>query len=206
MAADPDALIPTRQSLLIRLKNWDDQDSWRDFFKTYWKLIYGVAVQAGLTDAEAQEVVQETVILVARKMPGFTYDPALGSFKNWLLHTTRWRIADQFRKRRRARGRAQTETARTATIERVADPAGFRLEAVWEAEWERNLVNAALEKVKRLVKPKQYQIFDLYVVKQWPVEKVARVLGINVGQIYMAKHRVGAMIKKEIKNLETRMV
>ena len=90
-------LIPTRSSLLSRLKNWDDQESWKDFFNTYWRLIYEVALKAGLSDAEAQEVVQETVILVAKKMQDFKYDPAVGSFKNWLLHTTRWRINDQFR-------------------------------------------------------------------------------------------------------------
>src|SRR5256885_17130220 len=76
---------PTRQSLLSRLKDLGDQQSWRDFFDTYWKLIYSAALQAGLTDAEAQDVVQDTVLSVAKKMPDFTYDPAVGSFKRWLL-------------------------------------------------------------------------------------------------------------------------
>lgn len=85
-----DELIPTRQSLLSRLKDWEDSDSWREFFQTYWHLIYNVAVKAGLTDAEAQEVVQETLIAVAKKMPNFRYDPAVDSFKGWLLQITRW--------------------------------------------------------------------------------------------------------------------
>lgn len=53
MPLNPDDTIPTRQSLLERLKDWEDQKSWGDFFNTYWKLIYGVARQAGLTEAEA---------------------------------------------------------------------------------------------------------------------------------------------------------
>lgn len=206
MALNPDELIPTRRSLLSRLKNRDDQESWHDFFNTYWKLIYGVAIKAGLTDTEAQEVVQETVILVAKKMPEFKYDPAVGSFKSWLLHTTRWRIADQFRKRRRARGRAPAQTARTATIERVADPAGFALDTVWDEEWEKNLMDVALETIKRQVSPRQYQIFDLYVLKQWPVQKVARLLAINAGQVYLAKNRIGGLVKKEIENLEKKLI
>ena len=60
--------LPTRTSLLRRLKQWEDQESWRDFFNTYWKLIYGAAVKAGLNDAEAQDVVQDTVITVAKKI------------------------------------------------------------------------------------------------------------------------------------------
>ena len=78
MPASPDELIPTRRSLLSRLEDWDDQESWREFFNTYWKLIYGVALRAGLSDAEAQDVVQDTVVAVARKMQDFRYDPGRG--------------------------------------------------------------------------------------------------------------------------------
>src|SRR6266702_4288637 len=97
-----DELIPTRRSLLGRLRNWDDHESWRIFFETYWRLIYQVALKAGLSDAEAQDVVQETVICVFKKMPGFEYREHHGSFKSWLLKLTSWRIADQFRKRNSA--------------------------------------------------------------------------------------------------------
>src|SRR5437773_7819843 len=100
MRASLHELIPTRQSLLTRLKHWDDQESWREFFETYWRLIHGLAMKCGLTDSEAQDVVQETMISVAKQMPRFKYDPALGSFKGWLLQITRRRIADQMRKRR----------------------------------------------------------------------------------------------------------
>jgi DNA-directed RNA polymerase specialized sigma24 family protein len=67
----PDELIPTRWTLLSRLKDAADADSWQEFFDTYWRLIYGVARKAGLTEVEAQEVVQEVVIGVARKLPEF---------------------------------------------------------------------------------------------------------------------------------------
>src|SRR5579884_3179208 len=89
-------LIPTRQSLLSRLKDWDDNESWRVFFDTYWRLIYNAAMKAGLTDAEAQDAVQETVISVMKSISSFKYDPAKGSFKTWLLRLTQWRILDQF--------------------------------------------------------------------------------------------------------------
>ncbi len=91
--------IPTRQSLLARLKDVGDQESWRDFFDTYWRLIHATALKAGLTDSEAQEVVQEVMIAAAKKMPEFTYDPVKDSLKGWLLAVTRWKVADQFRKR-----------------------------------------------------------------------------------------------------------
>ena len=209
MAGNPDGLIPTRRSLLTRLKNWDDQESWKEFFDTYWKLIYGVAIKAGLNDAEAQEVVQETIIAVAKQMEGFKYDPQIGSFKGWLLHTTQWRINDQFRKRRGDAGiirREYRNSTRTATIERIPDPATPNLEAIWEQEWRNSMFAAAIEKVRRRVDARQYQIFDAYVIKQWPVKKIVAMLGVTSGQVYLAKHRISELIKKELANLEGKMI
>src|SRR5437016_2160098 len=65
---------PTRQSLLLRLKRWDDSAGWQEFFERYWELIYNVARHAGLNDAESQDVVQETIIAVARKIGEFKTD------------------------------------------------------------------------------------------------------------------------------------
>src|ERR1017187_5732034 len=78
-------LLPTRQSLLSRLKDWNDQESWRAFFDAYWRLIYNAAIKAGLTDAEAQDAVQETLVSVMKSMPNFQHDAKKGSFKGWLL-------------------------------------------------------------------------------------------------------------------------
>lgn len=201
---NPDELIPTRQSLLSRLKDFDDNDSWRDFFYTYWKLIYGTATRAGLNEAESQEVVQETIIAVSKHMPDFKYDRSKGTFKGWLLQLTRWRIQDQFRKRRKEAGLVSMDekSMKAELAESLSD--GNGLDAVWEDEWQKNLVDSALQRVKERVKPKQFQIFDLYVLKQWPLAKVTATLGVNFAQVYLVKHRVTALIKKEIKSMEAK--
>ena len=145
MPASEDELIPTRASLLKRLRDWRDQASWEAFFQIYWKLIYGVARKAGLSDAEAQDVVQETMTSVAKHMPTFRYDPALGSFKAWLLKLTRWRIVGQFRKREPnvaiPHAQAESSTA-TGLIDRI--PANDVVDTLWENEWEKTLMTAAL--------------------------------------------------------------
>ena len=196
--------IATRRSLVERLADWGDQLRWQEFFDTYWKLIHSAARKSGLTDAEAQEVVQETVITVAKNIDKLKYDPAIGSFKGWLLQITRWRIADQFRKREpgNAKRPRSTDDRLTATIERIPDSRIVDLDEVWESSWKENLFEAAVARVKKKIEPKQFQIFDCYVRKEWPAQKVAERLGINVGQVYLARHRVGALLKKEIKALE----
>jgi len=203
-----DELIPTRTTLLQRLKNWQDESSWQDFFDTYWKLMYNVALKAGLSETEAEDVVQETMISVARHMPTFKYDPSVGTFKAWLLNMTRWRITDQLRKRAPS-AECQLLSKEIATdthpMDEVADPASQDIYALWEAEWEKNLFEAAIGHVKRRFDPQKYQIFDLYVNKEWAPERVAEAFGIPVGQVYLAKHRVTTMIKEEVKRLETEM-
>src|SRR5882672_70368 len=150
MSAHSGFTIATRATLLHRLKNWQDEASWQEFFDTYWRLIYGVARQAGMTDVEAQDVVQETMVSVAKHMPTFKYDPAIGSFKAWLLRMTRWRILDQLRKRGPIQAHRPTSTdSRTGTVEKVADPASQELDKVWDAEWEHALFDAAIVKVKQ---------------------------------------------------------
>src|SRR5690606_23355846 len=109
MAEKRDEFLRTRESLLVRLKSWDDQESWADFFQTYWRLIYSAALKAGLNDAQAQDVVQDTIIVVAKKMKDFTYDRAMDSFKGWLLYLTRKRIALEYR--RKAQARVTSESA-----------------------------------------------------------------------------------------------
>jgi RNA polymerase sigma factor (sigma-70 family) len=201
------SFIATRRSLLSRLRNVEDQGSWTEFFQTYWRLLYSVALKAGLSDADAQEVVQETVISVSRTMPGFRYDPALGSFKSWLLNITRRRIADQFRKKGRewrAREELPEFSTGTAPLERVADPGSGDWDKVWEAEWKAHILELALDGVRSRVSPRQFQLFELYTVKNWPVERIQQTLGVSAGQVYLAKVRVGKLLKEAVKKLEER--
>jgi RNA polymerase sigma factor (sigma-70 family) len=187
-----------------RLHDWEDRKHWQEFFDTYGKLIFSAALKSGLTEIEAQEVVQETIITVAKKVGQLRYDPARGSFKGWLLHITRWRIADQFRKRRPGdnQKRASSDTRLTATIERVADPKAEELDDFWEREWQENLLAAAMQRLRKRIDAKQFQIFDCYVRKEWPAQKVAAELGVSMGQVYLARHRVTALLKKEIRALQ----
>ncbi len=204
MSSPGDNLIPTRYSLLSRLQDWDDQESWKTFFDLYWRLIYSVAIKAGLGDSEAQDVVQETVIRVAKNIHKFKRDRALGSFKGWLRNLTRWCIADQLEKRKNpgAAVRAPADDASWTVFEEIPDPAGMDLEALWDAEWQANLFDTAVECVKRRVKEEHYQIFHLYAIKQWPVAEISRALKVKSAQVYLIKHRIAAMIRKEVKALE----
>ena len=201
---DAKNLLQTRWSLLGRLEDWQDDKSWQEFFDTYWELIYSVALKAGLTPAEAQDAVQETLVTVARNIGEVKRDPARGPFKSWLLNTARWKIMDQFRKRPPSAGRSRERGAdETATAERVPDAASLDLDRVWEAEWKDWVLAAALERVKQKVSPVEVQVFDLCVTRGVPVKEAARRLRLKLWKVYFAQKHVSKLLQQELKRLES---
>jgi RNA polymerase sigma factor (sigma-70 family) len=208
--SDTDDLSSTHWTLIARLKEWDDQESWREFFDTYWKLIYGVAMKSGLTHTEAQDVVQETVVSVLKNMKNFKADPSFGSFKSWLLNLTRWRIGDQIRRRAKEilpsnQSGSAADSRSTAMEERFADPAGSALNKIWEDEWERHVIEAALNKVKQQCDARHYQVFYLNAIKQVPPAQVAEMIGVSVDQVYLIKHRLSEIFREAITEVETKI-
>lgn len=200
-------MIPTRETLLSRLKDLDDQTSWREFFNTYWRLIFNVARKAGFTEAAAQDIVQETFVTLSRHMPEFHYKPEIGSFKGWLLQITRSRIIDALRRTRYKHGEQhlpREETLGTSLLESHPADAGVALDTIWEEEWHAHLLDTAMARVKQHVDARQFQMFYLHVVKNVPALQVARRLGVKLPEVYFVKYKISARLKKEIKRLENK--
>jgi RNA polymerase sigma-70 factor (ECF subfamily) len=205
--------LPTPYGLLGRLRDWDDQQSWQTFYDTYWKWIFGVAHKSGLSEAEAQDVVQETLLTLVKQMKDWRQDPALGSFRSWLFQIVRWRIKDQLRKRLPVQPsiqHASGEAPRTATIERIPD-SDLGLERILEEDYEANMLDAALERVRRRVNArgrktsaKDFQIFEASVVKGYSRDEIQRSLGVSAWQVYTARSRLGKMLEEEIETLRAR--
>lgn len=193
----------TRRSLIMRLGNWNDQRSWDEFYRTYWRLIYSVAIKAGLREDEAWDVVQETILTIAKQTLKNAYDPERGSFKMWLWNVTRWRINDQFRQRGKAPLPASdtggdTADATREPVENIPDTSNNNFSDIWEREWQQNIMKAALERVKMRISPRQFQIFDYNVLQGMSATEVRKRLSVSMAQVYLAKHRVGSILKKEI--------
>jgi RNA polymerase sigma-70 factor (ECF subfamily) len=188
----------TRTTMVLGLRDLEDQKVWNRFFESYWKLIYHSARKAGLDDADAQEVVQETVITVTKKIGGFDYDRNKGSFKGWLMQTTKWKIADQFRKINRTKSRESD--AMSEIIEELPDELA-NVDTFWKDNWQKELFDAAIEKTRDEVNPLYFQIYNRLVVKEIKAKDVARELAVPVSQVYLAKHRVTEAIKKSVEEM-----
>lgn len=197
-----DDSLQTRASLLVRLRDLDDAESWNQFYRTYERAVRGLARKRGLTDAEAEEVAQEVFKRIAETIHGFEPASRSGSFRRWLFQLARWRSQDKIRER----GRLVMEpigdptTGRDPKIQRLAAPDG--IEENLEADARRQLIHVALERLKRKVNPRDLQIFQLLIVEEWPVTKVARFFRILPPSVYVVRHRVGRMLRAELDGIE----
>jgi RNA polymerase sigma-70 factor (ECF subfamily) len=220
MSTETESSLATRPSLLARLKDWTQQTAWRQFDHDYAPLLRNVARKAGLTDAEADEVAQLTLIAVAKKIGEFKHAGNRGSFRAWLYQQARWRIADQFRARARAGCCVQPPLLVPASDEGAqklgeendsvfheANPAAAlefdpTFQRLWDTEWEEHVRHSALARVKRQVSPRQFQLFDLHVLQGMSVREAAQAAGASMAVVYMAKSRVKRLFRREVKVLQ----
>ena len=199
--SQPDQIYATRSTLLVRLKDLDNQQAWQEFFDVYWTLLFNFARRAGLNESDAEEVVMDTVETVARKIEDFEYNRQTGRFKSWLLTIVRFKLGDRFRKRKRQAERGEIIPLDEASENQISVAVDTDLEKIWDAEWQKRMVDMALERVKQLVGYKQYQIFYCYVIQEQDAEEVADFLEVSKSQVYVAKNRVGKIFEAELKLL-----
>ena len=192
----------TRKTLINRLRQTNsDTRSWSEFYELYWKLVYSVARKAGLSETDAEDVVQETLLKVSKSIKKFDYDPSKGRFRNWLCLITKQQVANHYRKSKNLPplpsnwNEDPDEPARD-----IPDPTSD-WDSLWESEDRKHTMHLALTKLKDKVKPKPYQIFLAHCIKGMPVKEVASLLEVSDNEVYLAKSRVMPLFEEEIKAL-----
>jgi RNA polymerase sigma-70 factor (ECF subfamily) len=203
--ADPADPFQTRSSLLRRAASWDEE-SWEELFRIYRKLVAAAARHAGLGEMEADEVVQDVFVQVARKLPEFQVGQEHGSFRGWLLQQTRWRISDKFRERAKGNaGQAGMEATGTGTapIERI--PTEPELHGLWADEEGQLILRAAMAALRKQVSARDLQVFDLRIEQGRPATEVAAIHGMKRANIDLIVHRVRSQLEQEVARLRAKM-
>jgi RNA polymerase sigma factor (sigma-70 family) len=189
----------TRASLLIRLRDPDDREAWRQFVALYAPLIHGLARKRGLQDADAADLTQEVLQAVAGAVGRLDYDPARGTFRGWLYTIARRRIHDFLDSRqRREQGSGDSATLQLLEEQPAQDEESQR----WERDYRQHVFNLAAEQVRGSFEPATWQAFWLLAVEGMTGAEAARVIGLSVAAVYVAKSRVLARLKQRIQDLE----
>ncbi|MBT3379642.1 MAG: sigma-70 family RNA polymerase sigma factor [Lentisphaerae bacterium] len=194
----------TSASLLVRLRDVGNEDAWDDFYRLYSPLILSFACRRGCTPDDAADVLQETMVRLLRTFPGFSYEPALGSFRSFLLKVVDARIKDAFR-RKAARERLSQRVEGgaiplTEEPDEKPDPG-----AEWDRLWDTNLLRRALEQVKNRVQPTTFESFQLYVVEGVAISEVQARTGLPPNVIYQHRNRVMKLLRKHVEALKSEL-
>ena len=194
------AEIPlTRASLLVRLRDPQDEAAWGEFVDLYAPLVYGYARKQGLQDADAADLSQDVLGAVAGAVGRLEYNPRCGAFRNWLFTVVRRKLSN-WRRARRSRPESRSDPASDQDLHRCPAPA--EAEREWEAEWERRLFAWACEQVRRDVADATWQAFWATAIEDRPGKQVAAGLGLTVAAVYRARSRVLARLKELVRSAQ----
>jgi RNA polymerase sigma-70 factor (ECF subfamily) len=185
-----------------------DQRAWRAFCDRYGPAVFRFARRQGLSEADADEVLADTLATVFEAYRAGRYDRGRGRFKTWVFGIAMNKVREFRRGRRRdgvsleaLEGRTQGEVAPPVSMDRGHPTDVESPDAEFETDLERTLAWQCLESVRTRVASLTYQAFDLYAVKERSAEDVARLLGIDIGAVYVAKSRVLSMARRQREKL-----
>lgn len=183
----------TSQTLLMNLKDTRDTAAWSVLSSRYRPMIVAFARKLGLSSDAAQDAAQETLLAFLQAFRADRFDHNKGRLRSFLFGIAHRKVIDY----RRRQGREILVADKTgATAFMAAVPSAEEMERVWEDEWTNAVLQACLQEIAAQVKPKTLEAFRLYVLEEWPVEKVATHLDMKENAIYAAKNRVMSRIRE----------
>lgn len=186
----------TRPSLLFRVRDLTDDAAWTQFVEIYTPLIYRYCRGRGLQEGDAADVAQETMRAVARAIAKLDYDPQRGKFRNWLLTVVQSRVNNYLALRQRQPALA-SETTLQLHLEKDSDE-----DRVWETDYYRSLFNWAAERIRGEFQGSTWRAFWQTTIDERDGKAVAESLGLSVGAVYVAKSRVIARLKEELRGVD----
>jgi RNA polymerase sigma-70 factor (ECF subfamily) len=185
----------TSASLLERLRLQPDDEGWQRLVELYTPLIRGWLHRHGLPPQEADDVVQEVLAVVVRRLPDFRRQPRAGAFRRWLRTITVNCLRD-FWRGRRGRPVAAGGSDFVQMLDELADPASG-LSREWDREHDRHVTARLLEMIRPHFEATTWRAFQRVALEGASPDDVAAELGLTVNAVFIAKSRVLSRLRQE---------
>lgn len=184
----------TRETLLIRIKNRDDSQAWREFHDLYAPLLYRFSRERGLSHDDAEEIRATCFAAIVKQIEEFEYDRGKGGFKAWLRTLVNRRIIDRARKRKEH----NADSRQLSKLESDEQEA----REIWERNWQQQHLLFCFELAKTKTPDATFRAFEMLVREHASVPDVCKELGLNANQVYKAKARVLQIVRDELQLLD----
>lgn len=183
----------TKKTLIERVKDPEDNVSWEEFYNYYRPYVYVIVVNMGVTESDAQDVVQKIFVKAWNALPRFELSSRQGSFRAWISAITKNTVKTYFRDSSR-------RPFSTNTLENQALYKSPDINHVVEVEWKKFVVSKALENIKSEFSDKYISAF-MRLIKGENIKQIATDCGIEESSLYVYRTRIQKRLCREIKKL-----
>jgi RNA polymerase sigma factor (sigma-70 family) len=193
-------MIDTNESLLDCVRRTDAHDAWKLFYQQYWAVIFTYARKFGLSERQAEEVLQETMVTLMRVFPELRHERSGARFRGVLFATVQSRCVAA---NRRAQRDFETAAPWGASLrETAAAPARFD-EAEAQDRWRQSFLEVALDSLAReeRVEPRTVAVYRAYVILGRSASAVAAEYGLKENAVYQIKNRVTRRVQSRLNRL-----
>jgi RNA polymerase sigma-70 factor (ECF subfamily) len=188
-------MAETSASLLDQLRAAPDGDAWGRLVDLYSPLIRAWLLRQGLARQDADDVTQDVLTVLVRRLPDFERAPRTGAFRRWLRTITVNCLRDFWRSQR-GRPRATGSSDFQEVLEQLADP-DSGLSRQWDQEHDQHVTRRLLEMIRAHFEASTWAAFRRFALDGEPAERVAAELGLTVNAVFIAKSRVLGRLRQE---------
>jgi RNA polymerase sigma-70 factor (ECF subfamily) len=180
--------METSSSLLQRVRDTGDAESWREFVTLYEPLVlrYALSRDRGLSESDARDLAQEVFIRLLRALPAFELDRARGRFRTWLWQVTATAVVDRARKRERGAGAEREWLTRRDDRDDQAE---------WDRAFRQRVLGHALARVREATSSQAWTCFEQHVLGHKPAAEVARELRTTANSVYVNSSNVLSRVR-----------
>lgn len=187
----------TRPSLLMRIHDANDGDSWSLFEQAYTPIIRAYCRVRGVQANDIDDIAQEVMTAVARAIQSFEYQPSKGKFRSWLATITANKLKTFFSKR------GNQKESQLELIQQLAVSPGSDTE--WSSIFVNEIFNVAKQRIRPHFEEQTWRCFDETWTHHRPAVEVADEMGIKVQAVYVNKSRVLKRLEQEFMELSDDM-
>jgi RNA polymerase sigma factor (sigma-70 family) len=192
-------MTQTPISLLERLRLRPDDESWRRLVDLYSPLLHDWLRRYSVAGADADDLVQEVLVVLLRELPEFRHDLRRGAFRRWLRNILLNRLRTFWRSRRSLSAGAAGSSI-DELLEQLEDRSDT-LARLWDAEHDRYVLSRLTELLAGEFEPLTWQAFRLVALEGCAYAEVAQALGLSVNAVRIAKSRVLKRMRQEADGL-----
>jgi RNA polymerase sigma factor (sigma-70 family) len=183
----------TRQTLLQKIKDVHNEDSWNEFVEIYRPYIYVIIKNLRVPTDEIEDHLQSTLVICWQKLPDFNYEPEKGRFRYWLSRIAKYTVSNHIRKFSR-----RSELDKKIEIPTSLSP---EVEEISDREWKVFISKMAWNKIKEDLTENARLSFE-GLMEGESFDSISERLSIPKNTISVNKKRVEQKMFKEIQKLQ----